>query len=459
MKQDVSAFKAYDIRGIYPNQINATFMRSLAFAFATHFSPQKVVIGRDSRLSGKELSNSLSEGFREMGVDVLDLGLCGTEMVYYATGKYETDGGLMITASHNPANYNGCKMVTFGSVPVGAETGLREIRQMVENNGPFSHTRPEKPDYSGSYTLLDIKKEFAGFMLSLVPLSENSSLKVVVNAGNGAAGPIINELSQRVPFSIGQIFEKPDGSFPNGVPNPLLPECRNDTSRAVIAQKADLGVAFDGDYDRCFFFDENGRFIEGYYIVGLLARQVLAQKPGVRIIHDPRLTWNTIDIVKASGGIPVECKTGHVFIKERMRMEKAEYGGEMSAHHYFKKFWYCDTGILPFLWICDLLINSDKPFSKWVDDAFNSYPVSGELNYTIGETPLKVMQFIEKKFQNEALRVSKVDGLSMDFRQWRFNLRPSNTEPLLRLNVESRGDIALMQEKRDEIAEMIKSFQ
>ncbi len=460
MNRDVSAFKAYDIRGVFPDQIDAAFMTALARAFATHFRPDRVVIGFDSRLSSPELASALTDGFRDSGVDVLDLGLCGTEMVYYATGTYRTGGGIMITASHNPKQYNGCKMVAQDAIPVGASNGLSQIKKMVAENGPFTAISTNQSKTRGDYTQLDITKEFVAYIKDQLatPLSRN--LKVVVNAGNGAAGPTLKELATQLPCKFELLFPEPDGNFPNGVPNPLLPECREDTINAVIRTEADLGVAFDGDFDRCFFFDENARFIEGYYIVGLLARQILKKQPGAKIIYDPRLTWNTIETVTSHGGIPVESKTGHAFIKERMRQEKAEYGGEMSAHHYFRSFWYCDTGMLPFLLMLELLSSTGKKLSELVDEAIRRYPVSGELNFTIHESAEKVIRVVEKHFAgHNDVNISRIDGLSMEFEQWRFNLRASNTEPLLRLNVEAREDAGLMEARRDEIIAIIKQFQ
>lgn len=458
MNRDVTAFKAYDIRGVYPDQIDTGFMVALAQAYATHFRPKCVVIGYDSRLSSPELASALSTGFRSSGVDVLDLGLCGTEMVYFTTGKYRTDGGIMITASHNPKEYNGCKMVARDVIPLGVGNGLAEIKKMVMENGPFTHTRPEQPDYKGDYTRLDVTKEFISWLTDQITTSINRDLKVVVNTGNGAAGPTIRQLADQLPCKLELLFEEPNGNFPNGVPNPLLHDCREDTASAVKDSGADLGVAFDGDFDRCFFFDENGRFIEGYYIVGLLARQVLKKHPGAKIIHDPRLTWNTIETVTGMGGIPVETKTGHAFIKERMRQEKAEYGGEMSAHHYFRSFWYCDTGLLPFLLMLELLSATGKKMSQLVDEAIRRYPVSGECNFTIIGSAEAALRAVEKYFSDSG-SVTRLDGLSMEFDRWRFNLRGSNTEPLLRLNVESRGDVHLMEEKKNEIISIIKSFQ
>jgi len=456
MTIDTSAFKAYDIRGIYPDQINTLFMYALGKAFATRFSPKQVVIGYDSRLSSEELAEALSNGLRDSGADVIDLGLCGSEMVYYATGKYETDGGMMITASHNPKEYNGCKMVTRGARPVGGETGLNDIKQLVADNGPFAHIDGEGETRCGDYEKRDISDEFITYVTNTLTSDIRPDLNVVVNSGNGAAGPLINKLSSKLPCTLYPMFGEPDGNFPNGVPNPLLPECREDTAGAVLDKNADLGVAFDGDFDRCFFFDENGRFIEGYYIVGLMAKQILEKYPGARIVHDPRLTWHTIEIVNKYGGEPVLSKTGHAYIKAKMRKDDAVYAGEMSAHHYFKDFWYCDSGILPFLLLLELLSQTDKRMSELVDEAFERYPVSGEFNTRIEGDPVKLVNRVADEYEQLGGKVSYPDGLTVEFDTWRFSLRLSNTEPLLRLNVESRGDRDLMQQKTDELLSKIQ---
>ncbi|MDG5766562.1 phosphomannomutase/phosphoglucomutase [Balneolales bacterium ANBcel1] len=457
MPVDVSAFKIYDIRGIYPDQINARFMYTLGKAFATRFSPRKVVIGGDSRLSSEELRNALSDGLCDSGVDVLDLGLCGSEMVYFATGTYGLDGGLMITASHNPMEYNGCKMVVEGARPVGAENGLNDIKTLIAEEGPFHHVDGKGSSRRGACEWKDISDEFLSHVCDMLTQELDSGLKVVVNSGNGAAGPLIGRLADKLPCTLIPMFSEPDGRFPNGVPNPLLPENRQDTADAVLANKADLGVAFDGDFDRCFFFDENGRFVEGYYIVGLMAAQMLEKYPGAKIVHDPRLTWNTIETVEKLGGQPVQSKTGHTFIKELMRKEAAAYGGEMSAHHYFRDFWYCDSGILPFLLMLELMSQSGKKLSALVDEAFHRYPVSGELNYRIDGDAGKLVKQIAEKYERQGGEVTSPDGLSVTFPDWRFSLRVSNTEPLLRLNVESRGDRLLMEQKKDELEEKIRN--
>lgn len=461
MTIDLSSFKAYDIRGIYPDQINAEFMYKLGRAFVTQFQPGQVVIGYDSRLSSEELAQALARGLQDSGSDVIDLGLCGSEMVYYATGKYQTDGGIMITASHNPKEYNGCKMVTTGARPVGAESGLNDIKHLMAGDGLYQHLdQDENGDagkkYRGSYEKRNINAEFADWLISRLTQKIRPDLNVLVNTGNGAGGPLVSTLTSRLPCTIHPLFETPDGNFPNGVPNPLLPERREDTAEAVIRTGADLGVAFDGDFDRCFFFDENGRFIEGYYIVGLLARQMLEKYPGSRIVYDPRLTWHTIEAVRKSGGIPVLSRTGHAYIKDKMRREDAVYGGEMSAHHYFRDFWYCDSGMMPFLLLLEMLSNTDKTMSELVNEAFERYPVSGELNYKVQGDPGILLQKIADHYKEEGGKISYPDGLSVEFDNWRFSLRVSNTEPLLRLNVESRGDRMLMEKKRDELIARIR---
>ncbi|MDI6402605.1 phosphomannomutase/phosphoglucomutase [Balneolaceae bacterium ANBcel3] len=453
---DVSAFKAYDVRGVYPLQINAQFMYLTGKAYATIFQPKKVVIGYDARLSSEELAEALEAGLSDSGVDVVNIGLCGSEMVYYATGRHKTDGGIMITASHNPKEYNGCKMVMDGARPVGPDTGLNEIKKLVASEGPFKHIDGKKSERNGTITKEDISEEFLTYMLDMLKGKVDPNLKVVVNSGNGAAGPVIKKLAKKLPCTIYPIFDQPDGNFPNGVPNPLLPERRKETSHEVVEKKADLGVAFDGDFDRCFFFDENGRFIEGYYLVGLLARQILTKYPGAKIVHDPRLTWHTIEVVQSSGGQPVMSKTGHAYIKTKMREQDAVYAGEMSAHHYFKDFWYCDSGLLPFLLVLELLSENNDPLSAYVDEAFRNYPVSGELNFKLKVDPISLVRSLAEHYDDHGGEISFPDGLNVEFDQWRASLRVSNTEPLLRLNVESRGDYKLVEEKKDEMIALIR---
>jgi len=390
----------------------------------------------------------LAKGLTDGGVDVLDIGLCGTEEIYHATFSQQTDGGIMVTASHNPIDYNGMKLVREESKPISGDTGLKEIRQLAET-GEF-----DVVEKTGSITPASFKESYIDHLLSYIAPSELKPLRVVVNGGNGCAGPIINLLEKVLPLELIKICHQPDGTFPNGIPNPLLPENRSLTRDAVLEHQADLGVAWDGDFDRCFLFDERGEFIEGYYIVGLLAQALLLKNPSQKIIHDPRLTWNTIDIVEQSGGIPVQSKTGHAFIKERMRAENALYGGEMSAHHYFREFSYCDSGMIPWLMIVELMSRRGLPLSQLVAERIEKYPTSGEINRTVKDSD-RVIETIRQKYEPDSANIDFTDGLSLDMGMWRFNLRQSNTEPVIRLNVESRGDVELMKEKTAELLMLI----
>ncbi len=444
----LSCFKAYDIRGRLPDQLNEEIAWRIGRAYAEFLQPRQVVVGRDIRLSSAELTAALSRGLCDGGCDVIDIGLCGTEEIYHATFSQQVDGGIMVTASHNPIDYNGMKLVRAGSRPISGDTGLEKIRELAER-GDF---QPGKT--KGQVTVSSFKAEYIEHLLTYIDPAALKPLKIVVNAGNGCAGPVIDLLEKRLPVQFIKICHEPDGNFPNGIPNPLLPENRSITRDAVIQNNADLGIAWDGDFDRCFFFDEQGSFIEGYYLVGLLSEMLLQQHPGSRIIHDPRLTWNTIDMVQAAGGTPVLSKTGHAFIKERMRAEDAIYGGEMSAHHYFRDFAYCDSGMIPWLLVVQLLSLSGKSLSALVAQRIDKYPASGEINRRV-EDPDQVIAAIKARYASTAEAVDFTDGLSLEFSQWRFNLRMSNTEPVIRLNVESRGDQMLMQEKTAELLELI----
>ena len=375
MTEHLNCFKAYDIRGRIPDQLNNNIARRTGRAYGQFLRPGSVIVGHDVRLSSLELAQALSSGLTESGADVLDIGMCGTEEVYFQTFHRGFDGGIMVTASHNPIDYNGMKLVRKGSRPISGDTGLKEIASLTKL-GIF-----EAPSSHGSVAYDPDKSEYISHLLGWVATGNLKPLKIVVNAGNGNAGAIIDLLAGHLPFEFIRINHEPDGTFPNGIPNPLLPENRAATAKAVIAHGADLGIAWDGDFDRCFFFDENGRFIEGYYLVGLLAGQMLAKHPGSGIIHDPRLTWNTIDTVTQAGGIPIQSKTGHAFIKERMRADDAIYGGEMSAHHYFRDFAYCDSGMIPWLLVAERLCVTRQTLSSLVDERMRAYPCSGEINY------------------------------------------------------------------------------
>src|SRR6056297_3918036 len=444
----LNCFKAYDVRGRLPDDLNPQIARRIGSAYAAVVKPATVVIGYDVRLSSSELATALAEGLMDAGVEVLDIGLCGTEMIYFATSHLGVDGGIMVTASHNPPDWNGMKFVREDSKPISGDTGLKDIEALAER-GEF-----EPAAERGGRRSVDVHEAYVEHLLGYVALDRLKPMKLVVNAGNGGAGRVIDRLEKRLPFEFVKLQHEPDGTCPNGVPNPLLPEHRAVTADAVVASGADFGVAWDGDYDRCFLFDESGRFIEGYYIVGLLAEAFLLKHPGSKIVHDPRLTWNTIDIVEQGGGVPVMSKTGHAFIKERMRREDAVYGGEMSAHHYFRDFAYCDSGMIPWLLVAERLCQSGQTLSSLIDARIEAYPASGEINRTIADPP-KVIAAIEAKYSVGAKNVSHVDGVSIEFDNWRFNLRMSNTEPVVRLNVESRADIPLMEEKTEELlAEM-----
>lgn len=446
----MTCFKAYDVRGKVPEELNEEFAYAIGRAYAAVVRPRHVAVGRDVRPSGKGLVDALCRGLNDSGVDVLDIGLCGTEQVYFATFHMGLDGGIMVTASHNPPEYNGMKFVRREAVPISSDTGLKDI-EAAARQGDF----PE-PFRKGRTLAADPTLDYIEHLLEQIDLSTLRPLHIVCNAGNGCAGPILDMLEARLPFRFTKVHHTPDGTFPNGVPNPLLPENRGVTAEAVRKAGADLGIAWDGDFDRCFFFDEQGNFVEGYYLVGLLAEATLKKAPGAKIIHDPRLTWNTIELVEAAGGTPVMCKSGHAFIKERMRQEDAEYGGEMSAHHYFKNFAYCDSGMLPWLYVTEILSQSDVPFSTLLEERMSRYPVSGEINRSVAD-PDAVVGQLERTYGQEGT-VDHTDGLSVEFSTWRFNVRKSNTEPLLRLNVESRGDEELLKEKTEELLAAIDSF-
>jgi phosphomannomutase len=442
------SFKAYDIRGRVPDELNADLACRLGLAYAERFAPKRIALGRDVRHSSPELLNALAHGLASGGAEVLDLGLCGTEEVYFAAFQPGIDGGIMVTASHNPMDYNGMKLVRGGAVPISGDSGLRQLEAAVEASGASA------PAGQAPTTPLDLRADYVRHLLGYVDAATLRPLKIVVNAGNGSAGLVIDALEPYLPFRFAKVHHTPDGSFPNGIPNPLLPENRAATTEAVLAHGADFGVAWDGDFDRCFLFDERGAFIEGYYIVGLLAEAMLRREAGAKIIHDPRLTWNTQDMVRAAGGIAVQSKTGHAFIKERMRAENAIYGGEMSAHHYFRDFAYCDNGNIPWLLVAALLSESGQPLSALVSDRQRRFPASGEINRKVASVDA-MLQRVESRYAPAALAVEKVDGLSVEYPQWRFNLRGSNTEPVLRLNVESRGDAALMHTKTQELLNLI----
>ncbi|WP_303295688.1 phosphomannomutase [Phascolarctobacterium faecium] len=452
MELTKKAFKAYDVRGVVPTEVNAEMAYRVGRVFAAMFAAEKVVVGHDIRLSGRELVDALTEGLRHGGSDVIDIGQCGTEMIYFATAHLDADGGIMVTASHNPAEYNGMKLVRRGARPISADTGLMEIADMVVDSKDFPHVKvPGKTE--GAVRRYDIMPEYIEHLLGYIDIKSLKPLKIVANPGNGGAGPVLNELAKYLPFEFIKINEIPDGTFPNGVPNPLLVPNREATAKLVREYQADLGVAWDGDFDRCFLFDEKAEFIEGYYIVGLLAEVFLRKQPGAKIMYDPRLTWNTQEVVDAAGGVAVRCKSGHAFLKECMRANEVLYGGEMSAHHYFKDFSYCDSGMIPWLLVAELLCTSGKTLSELVEERMEKFPCSGEINRKV-EDSAAVLAAIEAEYAPGG-QVDKLDGLSIDYSEWRFNVRVSNTEPVMRLNVETRGDKKLLAEKTAELLELI----
>jgi phosphomannomutase len=445
----LSAFKAYDIRGRTPEEVSPELARQLGLAFAAEFGPQSVCIGHDARLSGRELSLALAGGLQDGGAEVTDIGLCGAEELYYAVFSQGFDGGIMVTASHNPADWNGFKLVLDGARPLSGDSGLFALRDRILAGDLPLAKRP------GLSRERNFRAAYADHLLALLgDASSLAPLTIVADAGNGCAWLPLLEMRRRLPCSLIPLRDKPDGTFPSGAPNPLLPEKRQATQEAVLARHADLGLAWDGDFDRCFFFDERGAFVEGYYIVGLLAEELLAANPGEIILHDPRLTWNTREMVEAAGGVALESKTGHAFFKERMRAEGALYGGEMSAHHYFRDFACCDSGMLAWLLVYRIMSRTGKPLSRLVGERMRRYPASGEINRAL-KNPAAALLRVQERYAPLNPRVSFVDGLSLEFADWRFNLRTSNTEPLLRLNVESRGNEDLMREKTREILALL----
>lgn len=439
----IESFKAYDIRGQIPHQLNPDICYRIANASAAFLDARRVVLGRDMRLSSAEFADAVTRGLTEAGVEVLDIGLCGTEMVYFAVMQLQADGGIMVTASHNPADYNGLKLVREAAKPISADTGLGTIRALAEAD-------QRRAVAGGRRTAVDIVDAYVEHMLSYVERERLKPLKLVVNAGNGCAGIAIDALEPRLPFDFVKLHHEPDGTLPNGIPNPLLPENRQSTVDAVLEHGADFGIAWDGDFDRCFLFDEKGGFIEGYYIVGLLAESLLGSYPGAKIVHDPRLTWNTLDIVAAAGGEAVQSKSGHSFIKETMRAVNGLYGGEMSAHHYFRDFSYADSGMIPWLLVAELVSMSGKPLSGLVGERQALYPASGEINRNVVDADA-TLEALHARYAPTAKSVDATDGYSFEFDDWRFNIRRSNTEPVVRVNVETRGNEALMRVKTAEV--------
>lgn len=441
----LTCFKAYDIRGRLGIDLDDGIAYQIGRGFARALDARQVVLGRDCRASSEDLVRAVAQALVAEGVEVLDLGLCGTEEMYFATSHFDADGGICVTASHNPMDWNGMKMVRAGSAPLDAATGLASIRALAEED----RFGPAKTGGSLQDVAEHARAAYVAQVLSFVDVEALKPLKILVNAGNGAAGPtfdaIAAELAERgAPLAFERMHHRPDGQFPNGIPNPLLHENQPETAAAVRAAGADFGVAWDGDFDRCFFFDHTGAFIDGEYVVGLLAEVFLAKEPAATIIHDPRIIWNTQDIVAQAGGRAVQTRTGHGFIKQAMRDENAVYGGEMSAHHYFRDFVYCDSGMIPWLLVAEL-VNRHGPLADLVAHRKAEYPSSGEINFTL-EDPKAAIARVRAEFEPQAIAIDDMDGLGFDLGNWRFNLRSSNTEPVVRLNVEARGDAGLVAE-------------
>lgn len=449
----LSCFKSYDIRGRLGEELDEPLAYLIGRGFARVLNPGMVVIGRDVRESSPALQAALMAGLQDEGVDVIDLGLCGTEEVYFATDHFGAGGGLMVTASHNPINYNGIKMVRDGARPISAETGLNAIRDLVglDDFGPVrgpGALRRENP-----------RDVYADRVVSYLDVAVLRPLRILVNAGNGVAGPAFDAIEERLlaigaPFEFVRMHHEPDSHFPNGIPNPLLRENQPATAHAVLVSGADMGVAWDGDFDRCFFFDETGAFIDGEYVVALLAQAFLGKEPGAKIVHDPRVIWNTLDVVSRGGGVAVACQTGHAHLKAKMREVDAVYGGEMSAHHYFRAFMYCDSGMIPWILVAERMGQTGKSLSALVAEMQARFPSSGEINFVVADPAAAVARF-EAAYVRDALAVDRMDGVSLDMGDWRVNVRMSNTEALLRLNVETKGDTDLLAAKVAEVSAVL----
>ena len=451
---ELTCFKAYDIRGKLGEELNEDIARVIGEAFASVLDAKRVVLGRDIRPTSEALSNAVAEGLIAQGVEVLDLGLSGTEEMYFATTHFNADGGICVTASHNPMDYNGMKMVKAGSAPLDPATELSKVKELAERGGFEPAANPGSIKPAGG-----ARDAYVERVLSFVDVSALKPMKLLVNAGNGAAGPTFDAIwdaliAKGAPLEVVRLHHTPDGSFPNGIPNPLLDENQPVTADAVIAEGADLGVAWDGDFDRCFFFDHKGQFIPGEYVVGLLAEAFLAKEPGAGIVHDPRVVWNTQDVVAANGGKAIQSRTGHAFVKQVMRETGAVYGGEMSAHHYFRDFVACDSGMIPWVLVVELLSRRGQPLADLMAERINAFPSSGENNFRVENVPAAIAK-VEAIYAEKARSRDETDGLSLAFEDWRFNLRASNTEPLLRLNIEGKGNPDLVKIKLEEIKALL----
>jgi phosphomannomutase len=444
---DPKVFKAYDVRGIYQDELDEEGARAIGRAYVEQFEPRRIAVGRDMRVSSPSMAAAAIDGAASAGADVLDLGLVGTEMVYFAVGELGLDGGIMVTASHNPKEYTGMKIVRRGALPVGGESGLLDVRDRAAREAPAGHK-------SGQVQQHDIWPAYVERVVSFVDVSAIRPLKVVIDAANGMAGVMLPPVLEQLPIDARPFYFDPDGTFPNHEPNPLLPENREFIVSKTLEEGADLGVAFDGDADRCFFVDDTGEFVPGDFVTALLAASVLEKEPGSKIIYDVRASWAVPETIENGGGEALINRVGHAFIKHRMRKDGAAFGGEVSGHYYFRDFSQADSGVVPFLLLLELISKSGKKLSELLAPFRERFFLTGELNTPVSDVPLK-LQELKERFAAEG-KVSHLDGLSVDADDWHFNVRPSNTEPLLRLNLEARSQ-ELMERKRDEVLAVIRS--
>jgi len=446
---DPKVFKAYDVRGIYPDELDEAGAYAIGRAYVEEFEPRRIAVGRDMRLSAPAMSEAVMRGAAEAGADVVDLGLVGTEMVYFAVGELALEGGIAVTASHNPKEYTGMKIVRRGALPVGGDSGLLDIRTRALAEGARHETGPK-----GTITQQDIWPQFVERVLSFIDVDAVKPLRVVIDAANGMAGAMLPPVLARLPIEAVRCYFDPDGSFPNHEPNPLLPENREFIVNKVTEESADLGVAFDGDADRCFFVDDSAEFVPGDFVTALLAESILEKDPGGKILYDVRASWAVPATIERAGGVPLVNRVGHAFFKHRMREEGAVFGGEVSGHYYFRDFSQADSGVIPFLLMLELVSKRDKKLSEILRPLRERYFITGELNTPVADVALK-LQELKERFGPEG-KVSHLDGLSVEAEQWHMNVRPSNTEPLLRLNLEALSP-ELMERKRDEVLEVIRS--
>jgi phosphomannomutase len=442
-------FKAYDIRGIYPDELDEAGADAIGRAYVDEFEPRAIVVGRDMRLSSPSMAEAAMRGAAEAGADVVDIGMVGTEMVYFAVDELDLEGGIMVTASHNPKEYTGMKIVRRGALPVGGDSGLLDIRTRAM----------ALEDRSEGQSLGQVRKEdiwprWLDAVLSFIDVEEVKPLRVVIDAANGMGGVMLPPVLERLPIEAVPYFFEPDGTFPNHEPNPLLPENREFIIEKVRAERADLGVAFDGDADRCFFVDDTGEFVPGDFVTALLAESILEKAPGAKILYDVRASWAVPQTIERAGGIPLVNRVGHAFFKHRMREEGAVFGGEVSGHYYFQEFSRADSGVIPFLLMLELISKRGRKLSELLAAYRERYFITGELNTPVDDVALK-LQELKERFGPEG-NVSHLDGLSVDAEDWHMNVRPSNTEPLLRLNLEALSP-DLMERKRDEVLEVIRS--